>query len=289
MWHYKEKIKVVLPPSALTMFFQNIMKKKSFFCNVVGDTGKGKSELILSICEKDRFFCLEKNVIHRIENVKPSIMNILEDRKSSFLLLDDFGKELDPNRFYTDPALAMSWIGQTARTLHIGVFITTPDQDFINKTFRVRVPNFIILVSGYNKVSEYTKFKLQRIQRNKKTGKTYYHNLSLTTTHIITQNKQPEYIPIEDMYMKRPSREIREEYKKLREKIALECLEERPRHQNKKIEELKQLAEKAKNELGENIYRIYGGKKRINVSLIAAELGISDKKATKIAALLQEK
>jgi len=138
-WNYYKRRPLVITPDQWGDFFRRILRKRSFLTIVVGDQGKGKSWAVASTCEAINPEFSERDVINRLKLVKTRMREVSEAGKKFWVLnLDDFGRQLDPNRFNSAAALAMSWIFQTYRTLHQGVFLTVPNKELINKTFRQR-------------------------------------------------------------------------------------------------------------------------------------------------------
>lgn len=237
-WQYHQDETVVISRKVWGAFFRRILRKKSFLCIVVGEQGKGKSELVASTCECINKRFSSKDVIQRLKDVKVRMKEVKDVKEPFWVLnLDDFGRQLDPNRFNTAAALAMSWIFQTYRTLHQGVFLTVPNKELINKTFRSRLPNFLIEVKGYNVETGYTTFKFLRVQVNTRTGKVYYHNIFVTPRNDklkTVQGKNDEQIT--SFHIARPSKKFLDWYLPFREGIAEDSLKE----EQEEIEDLEE-------------------------------------------------
>jgi hypothetical protein len=227
-WGYLKTVKILVPLQTFGGFFRGILKRKSFLINVVGSPGKGKSETVSSICEManpGKF--RERDTIRRLKDINTRMKEIEESKAPFWVLhLDDFGRQLDPNKFNTAQAMAASWVFQTNRPLHVGCFLTVPDREFVNKTFRDRLPNFEIEVIGHNKISQMAKMRLFRIQRNQRTGKVYRHRIFYCPkSKKLSIIKEDGYIPLEDFSVPRPSKEFLDWYIPFRKQIAINNLD----------------------------------------------------------------
>lgn len=227
-WGYLKTVKILVPLQTFGGFFRGILKRKSFLINVIGSPGKGKSETVSSICEManpGKF--RERDTIRRLRDINTRMKEIEESKAPFWVLhLDDFGRQLDPNKFNTAQAMAASWVFQTNRPLHVGCFLTVPDREFVNKTFRDRLPNFEIEVIGHNKISQMAKMRLFRIQRNQRTGKVYRHRIFYCPkSKKLSIIKEEGYIPLEDFSVPRPSKEFLDWYIPFRKQIAINNLD----------------------------------------------------------------
>jgi hypothetical protein len=225
-WAYEDLTVINISVAAFIRFFRKLLNKGAFMILVVGDPGKGKSLLVASMCEKiDPHFC-QKDVIGKLSDLKDRIREKLEGgEKWGLLNLDDFGSELDPSEFSMPDARKASHMAQKWRTFHLGYFLTVPDKAFINKSFRERIPNYLIEVLGFNASSGYTMIKLHRLQNNQRSGKCYTHNLYLSEKGEVKTRKKDGFVKLPKICIHKPSEGFLEWYLPFRDMLALRELE----------------------------------------------------------------
>jgi hypothetical protein len=235
VWAYNERKRVIVKPKVIADFYQGILKKRSFLEIVVADPGKGKSLTVAKKCDIiNPDFCRD-DVLRDLPMVRKRMKEVVESGQDYRVLnLDDFGSELDPNQFNSTYALTASHIFQTYRTLHVGCFLTVPDKQLINKTFRDRLPNFLTEVIGHNERTGYAKTKMFRVQVNKMTHKVYYHSLMFTRSGKLTLMKSSRYTyaKVKSIYFQKPDQDFMEWYLPFRDELAMRHLEDKKQEQD---------------------------------------------------------
>lgn len=301
-WAYEDLTVINISVAAFIRFFRKLLNKGAFMILVVGDPGKGKSLLVASMCEKiDPGFC-QKDVIGKLSDLKDRIREKLEGGKKWGLInLDDFGSELDPSEFSMPDARKASHMAQKWRTFHLGYFLTVPDKAFINKSFRERIPNYLIEVLGFNASSGYTMIKLHRLQKNQRSGKCYTHNLYLSDKGEVKTRKKDGFVKLPKICIHKPSEGFLEWYLPFRDMLALRELENDEKSAASTKNDVvvrKQVAEKnllleewsQKILLNPKKYTKYLGKRLIlNRSTISNDLGLSKESVYKLTAYMKEK
>jgi hypothetical protein len=283
-WGYLKTVKIIVPLQIFGGFFRGILKRKSFLINVVGSPGKGKSLTVSSICEMTnpgKF--RERDTIRRLKDVNTRMKEIEESKAPFWVLhLDDFGRQLDPNKFNTAQAMAASWVFQTNRPLKVGCFLTVPDREFVNKTFRDRLPNFEIEVIGHNKISKMAKMRLFRIQRNQRTGKVYRHRIFYCPkSKKLSIIKEDGYIPLEDFSVPLPSQEFLDWYIPFRKQIAINNLDAERQEEEEDLAEFT-MAQEEKSKVREKIVLEQVAKKNLLLEEWAQKILLLPQKYTKL-------
>ena len=297
-WSYEDYRNYKIKPKVFAGLFIKILKKKSFLVIVLGDAGSGKSYTVCSICEMINPSFNRKDVIDILKGVKPRLRELEAETKEGrttpkTINLDDFGSELDALDYATTAAKQTSWLMQKGRKLKVGCFLTVPDKELINKTFRERIPNFILEVLGHNEATGYAEIKLFRLQRNKRTGKVYYHRIyyDQTKDELSLKNK-PKFIPQSRFRIPKPSQKLIDWYEPFRTELGTKQLQEEEK-QEIKTNPIETLSQEI-IESGETYLKTWRGKKTLNKELVCALLTIDGapigrKTADKLSAYLKHK
>lgn len=301
-WCFDELINVQVTPQKLGLFFQKLLRKKSFLVIVVGDPGSGKSLTVGSIMEKINPETCKKDVIDIIGNVKPRFREILKERETNrnrfFVInLDDFGSELDANEYNRVVAKQTSWLFQKDRPLKIGCFLTVPDKGLINKTFRERIPNFYMEVLGHNESTGYAEIKFHRIQVNKRTTKVYHHRLlwDLESEEIRLKEKiGHSCIPLRTLKIPKPSNKFLHWYIPFRYEMSMKQLDDSSENgepikskENTTMEVYNDII--ANNKLGLYVRTSRTGRITVDTSGIEVDYGIGGKKSAQVESLIKRK
>ena len=284
-WSYNT-IANVESEDTLAEYFRRVLEVTDFVACIYGRKYSGKSWAAMSLAEDICPEFQKEDVVFTLHDFYEQ-MKERGKQKYRIMCLDDFGSELDPGDFMSDPGKKTSHFFQKSRTMQTGYFLTTPNKMFFSKTIRDRLADYHIEVVWKNKKTGETCLKVQRIQINVKKGTTYYHNLHLSEDGLL--NHEGEGKKIAEHIIHRPSEELIDWYIPLREALTQKQLEDSATEVERcglRKERIEIIASKVAINL-DKYTRKRNGKMHLNKELVMVDFGIGGRKILQVVAWLR--
>lgn len=158
-------------------------KRKNALILIVGDTGGGKSYAALKMAEAIDPTFHPGRIAHMRGSEFIRILTTEKLRRGNVVIWDDVGKGLKKRDWYDVVNKAIVDVLQVFRVLGLCVIFTCPDASFIDS-------NAISLFHYWGEMTtiDYTKkkskMKFFKIQKNRRTGKTYWHYIRVAGKKI---------------------------------------------------------------------------------------------------------
>lgn len=263
-------------------------KNKNFLMIICGETGSGKSYAGLDLAR-----LIDGNFnTDRVAFTADQFMNILNSgkvKKGQCILWDEAGVGVPAREFYTIANRSISYVFQTFRHQNIAVILTTPHFGLLDSQIRAMIHCYAEMTHiDYEKKKSY--MKIQRMQHDPKSGKTYFKYFRTSIGGRIMKFTQfPSIMP--DGKLLEKYEEVKNKQTELWNKKAQMEIESLERKQEKKKEK-----PKTNEELAKEIWERYGdllvkvqknGNKVINRNLLIAKENLHTNKAGAVKAILE--
>jgi hypothetical protein len=281
----------------LAAFFRRAIRKRTTTFMVIGKTGAGKSESTASLCmEIDPSFGVDNMVWDMNSFYEKGEKLINSGKDLSVMIADDFGSEADAYDFIAESQKNLNHLLEKGRPFHMGLFITVPHPKFISKNIRDRISDYEIILLGHN-----ADLGLAKAQIKKK--RVRFDKEEPIKTHLYTyldggvfSNYKDGMLKVRTWYIPRPPPSFTDWYVEFRKQLAFtQFNKSKGEHDKaqvaKKIGTKEQIKEDADSVMVEEntFIKLWRGKRIIDVELLKARKGYSDKYARIIKADIQDR
>lgn len=297
--------KLDIPFSELGDYYRKRIQFRSRTTLVTGTQGSGKSISAASLCmEIDPDFS-ELNMCWDMDSFYEKVDKLVELNKTySVMIADDFGSEADAYDFINQGQKNLNHLLEKYRTLHLGLFITVPNERFITKNIRDRIADYKMYVLGHNEYLGFAKanlFKLAFRRGSDKPDERHlyaFHNGPVLSSYQEKIVNGVKYCPLKVITwdIPRPPPSFEAWYNPFRKKLGenqfkkSKSAHELDQSQKKKgTREQIEIDAKKIMENETKYIKTWRGEQILNVELVKAEFGFSDKYGRVLNAFIKEK
>lgn len=144
---------------------------KNYMAMVCGDTGSGKSEFAMRLCELIDPNFSEEQIVFKIDD----FLRLVNDRsypEGSMIMFDEVGVALDASTHYDQDQLAVNHILETWREQNRGLIMTAPHIGLLQKKSRGLI-HAQMDMQGINREYWLSRARYRNIQQNTDNGDLY--------------------------------------------------------------------------------------------------------------------
>jgi len=295
--------KLDLPFSELGDYYRKRIQFRSRTTLVTGAQGSGKSVSAASLCmEIDPSFS-ELNMCWDMDSFYEKVDKLVELKKTySVMIADDFGSEADAYDFINQGQKNLNHLLEKYRTLHLGLFITVPNERFITKNIRDRIADYKMYVMGHNKNLGFAKANLFRLAFRRGADKPderhlyAFHNGPVLSSYQEKIVNGIKYCPLKVITwdIPRPPPSFDAWYVPFRENLGTNQFKKsKAEHEHEQANKRKGTKEQIEidckkiMENEEKYIKTWRGQRKVNLELITVELGFSNRYSRQIKAYIE--